>query len=158
VAVGIPGQNSKSGLRLAHLPPKQRAAHARTRTHAPTLHAPRLHVHFCDEHHVRASPFIAGTPARAPPPELAHARHLPRLTPLRRWEKTKAATAKAAAATSRAAQRTKLRAEIMGLSRDVTKAKSEFGVLAFELVVAGDLSGAQRIANEKRAKIDNWVR
>jgi hypothetical protein len=46
----------------------------------------------------------------------------------------------------------------MGLSRDVTKAKSEFGVLAFELVVAGDLSGAQRIANEKRAKIDNWVR
>ena len=44
----------------------------------------------------------------------------------------------------------------MVLNRDINKAKSEFGVRSYELVVSGDLSGAQRVANEYKVKIDDW--
>ena len=44
----------------------------------------------------------------------------------------------------------------MALNRDIRKAKAEFGVAAYELVVSGDLAGAQRIANEKKANIEKW--
>ena len=42
------------------------------------------------------------------------------------------------------------------MNRDINKAKSEFGVLSYELVVGGDLSGAQKVAFEKKVKIDAW--
>lgn len=44
----------------------------------------------------------------------------------------------------------------MMLHRDIKAAQREFGLKAYDLVVNGDLSGAQRVANEKRPKIDNW--
>jgi hypothetical protein len=44
----------------------------------------------------------------------------------------------------------------MALSRDIKKAKAEFGVDAYEMVVGGDLAGAQRFAFEKKVKIDAW--
>lgn len=52
---------------------------------------------------------------------------------------------KAAAATSRTARRTRLKAEIMALNREINKAKQEFGVQAYEMVVADDFEGAKRV-------------
>ena len=77
-------------------------------------------------------------------------------TDLKDREKAKAGAQGAAAATQRTARRTKLKAEIMGLNRDIQKAKAEFGVLSYEMVCGGDLAGAQRVAFEKKEKIDMW--
>jgi len=66
------------------------------------------------------------------------------------WDKTKAASVKAAAATKRAAQKLKLKGEIDSLMKKIVDQKKEFGVKVYDLMNADDMQGAQSCFAESR--------